>query len=54
MFIFKIDLSKFTQANIGSIPEAAVYFGENEGGTWAHAVAVDEYGYIYVHGRSNS
>ncbi len=36
------------------MPEAAVYFGDPNGNTWGQAIAVDEYGYIYVHGASDS
>ena len=52
--MFRFDLTKFNKANLNSIPEAAAYFGENKGDTIGQTLAVDEYGYIYVHGRSSS
>ena len=54
MFIFRFDLTRFKKADLLIIPEAAVYFGENRGHTYGNTIAVDEYGYIYVHGRSTS
>jgi hypothetical protein len=54
MFIYKVDLSKFNKANINTIPEGAVYFGDASSNTYGQTIAVDEYGYIYVHGSSSS
>lgn len=57
MFIYRIDLTKLVRAGSStgySIPDAAVYFGDGRGLTFGQAIAVDEYGFIYVHGYSTS
>jgi hypothetical protein len=46
--------SSITIANYDNIPEFAVNFGDKDGDLRAHALAVDEFGYIYVHGISDS
>ena len=36
------------------IPELAASFGDGRGSFYGHALAVDHFGYIYVHGATNS
>mmetsp|Transcript_47969 Transcript_47969/g.65019 ORF Transcript_47969/g.65019 Transcript_47969/m.65019 type:complete len:86 (+) Transcript_47969:508-765(+) len=66
-FIFKIKVDDFN-INVDTIPEDAAFFGSS--GIWVsdggggfdnpqadeilRAIAVDEYGYIYVAGSTNS
>jgi hypothetical protein len=35
-------------------PQIAAYLGDKDGEVKAHAIALDQYGYVYVHGVSNS
>lgn len=37
-----------------SMPDAAVYFGDGKGHIFGQAIAVDEFGFIYVHGYTTS
>jgi hypothetical protein len=41
-------------AAIANIPDTAVYFGDKDGRTFGQTIAVDEYGFIYVHGQSSA
>ncbi len=57
MFIVRIDLSSgkySTTASISSMPDTAAFFGDKNGKTFGQAIAVDEYGFVYVHGQSSS
>lgn len=53
-FIYRVATSSITIANYNNIPDFAVNFGDKDGDLRAHALAVDEFGYIYVHGISSS
>lgn len=46
--------SLFTAGSVGSIPEYAAIFGDKDGNTYAHTIAVDALGNIYIHGISDS
>jgi len=52
--IIKIDIATFTSANIGAFPAEAAYFGDRDGHTTAYTIAVDDMGFIYISGTSNS
>ena len=39
-----------SSVSVNLIPDTAVYFGDKGGRTFGHTIAVDEYGFIYVHG----
>ena len=53
MLIFRVNLDS-ANYNVNKIPEMAVYFGDRDGETNGQTIAVDEYGFIYVHGMSES
>jgi hypothetical protein len=50
----KVSLFSNPSVNVNSIPEYAAIFGDAEGNTNAHAIAVDDLGNIYIHGISDS
>jgi hypothetical protein len=52
--IIKILISSFTTANLNTFPAEAAYFGDRDGHTTAYTIAVDDMGYIYISGTSNS
>jgi hypothetical protein len=35
-------------------PQVAAYMGDKDGEVKAHAIGLDQYGYVYIHGVSNS
>lgn len=51
---FDLSTTAFSAANLNNIPEAAAYFGDRDGHLTGFAMAVDEFGFIYLHGSSDS
>ena len=47
-------LSSAQTSLLPTIPELAVNFGDPRGNTVGRTLAVDQYGYIYVHGYTDS
>jgi hypothetical protein len=55
-FIFRVALTGMSSSwtYYDYQPENAVYFGEYDGDEYPTAIALDEYGFIYVAGTTNS
>jgi hypothetical protein len=53
-YIFKMDVDNMVSANVNSIPDDAVYFGEKTGDEVMSCMAIDEYGFITVGGYSDA
>jgi len=55
VFRFSVKPNDLTNLNyLENNPQIAAYLGDKDGHLKAHAIALDQYGYVYVHGISNS
>ncbi|CDW71340.1 ig family protein [Stylonychia lemnae] len=53
-FIIKIQVSTFVAGSMSAFPLEAAYFGDRDGNTVGYSIAVDDLGFIYITGTTDS